>query len=246
MKILPSMMSAASGSLAGITASHNKGGQYFRSRVIPVNPSSEFQLQVRAAMTSLATGWSDTLIPSQRTAWDLYASNVEVTDTLGSSMTLSGINWFIASNTARLQSEAKLPAGMAVGALPTVLDAPTIFDRGDFTTPVPSYTEASGLSIAFTGTDEWASEDGSALLVFQGRSQNRGVTFFKGPYRLVAVILGDSVTPPTSPFVVTPTILGIQGYVPTAGQSAFTAAAVTRADGRISSRRQIGPDLVLA
>lgn len=244
MKILPTMMSAASGSLAGITASHNRGGMYFRARTVPVNPASENQEQVRAALTAQAVSWSSELSPAEREAWDLYAANVVVTDTLGQSRTLSGINWYIASGVPRLQAESKQPQGMTPGALPVVFAGPTTFDRGEYTTPTHSAAESTGLTVSFSAADAWAQEDGSALLIFQGRPQNPGVRFFKGPWRLILVVPGDAVTPPTTPVLVLPAELTAEGYTISEGQNLWIAAAVTRADGRISTRRIVGPEIV--
>jgi len=232
------VLTQASGSVGGVTYSHNAGGMYQRARTIPTNPQSGFQTQVRNAMTELVNAWTEILTPAQRAGWDLYASNVPTTNALGDPINLSGQNWYIGVNTPLLQAVSKFTSALA-----RIDSASGIFDRGDFTDPVPAWTETSGLSMTFDNTDAWANEDNAAMFVFQGRPQNASRNFFKGPFRIVGAIEGDAVTAPTSPFTVTAFILGLSGFPVLENEAIWTGISVIRADGRISSRRIYGPDL---
>lgn len=234
-------ITAASGSVGGVTYSRARGGTlYRRARAIPVNPDTVNQVQVRSALTALVTSWIETLTSAQREAWDLYSDNVTVTNAIGSSSVLSGQNWYIGSNVPRLQSDAKL--GSSLGRVDS---APAIFDRGEFTTPSPpAYDVVSGLTLSFTEADAWVSETNAALLVFQGRPRNPSRTFFGGPYRLIAVVAGDSTTPPTSPLVVSAFNIANLGYPLTPGQLISTSVSVVRADGRASTRRRLEDTVV--
>jgi len=223
-----------SGSIGGMTGSHNAGGLYLRARAIPVNPNTAFQIAVRAALTQMVTRWTSVLTAAQRAAWNLYGTNTPVVDTLGDSRTLSGQQWYNASQIPRGQAITKLSSTLTV-----IDDAPTVFNRGDFTTPTAATSGISGLQITFTNSDDWANEDDAAMLIFQGKPRNASRSFFKGPFRLVGVIEGDSGTPPTSPVTLAPATLATLGYVTTAGQRCMVAVAVTRADGRISTRANI-------
>lgn len=242
-------ITSASGSFGGITASHNSSGMYFRARSIPVNPSSIQQDAVRSAMTEAVNRWTEVLTPDEREAWNAYALNVLVTNPLGDQVLISGQNWYVGSATPRLQANAVL--GESFAAPDT---APVIFDRGDFTTPTSQMNAAAGLSITFENTDEWANEAGSAMLIFQARPTNPSRLFFKGPYRLIGAILGDDVTPPTSPVLINTTILNNIGFPLVEGQATEAVVAVVRADGRYSTRRvalpfggiTLGRQLVLA
>ena len=49
MLFKPTIVASLSGSLGGITASHNRFGAYLRERVIPVNPGTQPQVIVRNA-----------------------------------------------------------------------------------------------------------------------------------------------------------------------------------------------------
>lgn len=230
----------ASGSIGGVTYAHNASGLYRRARAIPVNPNTGFQVQVRAAVTTLVTRWNDVLTAAQRNAWNAYAANVPVINNLGSSILISGQNWYIACNTPRIQALTKVAATIAI-----IDAAPVIFDRGDFTTPTFTMTVATGLSTAFTNTDAWAGAVEGGLLIYQGRPQNPSRSFFKGPWRLVGFVEG-SVAPPTSPNAIGTATLALQGFVVSTGQRQWMAYAVTRADGRLSTRRIVGPNLVTA
>ena len=230
-----------SGSVGGTTYAHNKGGMYMRARSVPTQPNSGNQTQVRNALTEVVNAWKNTLTSAQRAAWNLYAQNVPVVNKLGDSVTNSGQNWYIAANIPVIQANTKL--GLT---LPRRDDAPTIFDRGDFTTPDATYGQAAGLSLAFTSGDDWANEDDAAMFMYQGAPQDDSVDFFKGPFRLVGAIEGDGTTAPTSPDTVDAATLTSLGYTVTQGQRVWTAIAVSRADGRLSTRRIIGPDDVAA
>jgi hypothetical protein len=219
MKFRPTIGQDLSGSLGGITASRNKGGTYFRGRVIPVNPGTVFQQVIRTFVAQLTSLWANTLTEAQRLSWDNYALQVPITDRIGEPRNIGGIAQYVRSNVPRLQV-----------ALARVDTAPTIFNLGDYSPPsIASVTAPTAFSIAFEAADDWANEDGAAMLLFTSRGMNPTINFFKGPYRSVAGILGDGITPETSPFA------AVGAFPLLAGQRAFIRAAVTRADGRLSS-----------
>ena len=70
------LISAASGSLGGLTASHNAGGNYLRARVVPTDPQSPRQVSLRQIVGTLSNRWVNTLSQLQRDAWETYAQNV--------------------------------------------------------------------------------------------------------------------------------------------------------------------------
>lgn len=209
-----------SGSLGGITFSHNRGGAYMRVRATPTNPNTVQQQAVRSAMASLATRWNDILSAAQRAAWDTYAFNVPLPNALGDPVNVGGVGMFMRSNVPRIQV-----------ALPIVDDGPTLFNLGEMGTPtILSVTATTNIaSIGFVDTDEWVDEDDSALLIYNGRSQNPGINFFKGPYQFADKVVGDAITPPT-----TPAAIGLK-FVSVVGNNTFLRIRVTRADGRLSA-----------
>jgi len=211
------LVTQGSGSLGGMTISHNKGGYYIRSRTIPVNPGSPQQSTVRQALAYLSNYWVNTLSEANRALWETYAKNVTVVNPLGDAIELSGINHFVRSNTPRLQ------AGM------TIVEAgPLVFNLGEFTAPVVTASEASQeASVAFTDTDPWAIAVGGAMFTFASRPQNPTINYFKGPYRYMSAILG-AVSPPTSPDA---QALPFQAEE---GNRVFVMVRVTQPDGRLS------------
>lgn len=219
MRFKSVVLGPASGSVAGLTYSHNAGGQYIRARSTPTDPNTPQQQAVRAAVASLVSLWKDTLTVDQRAAWDLYADNVPLIDVFGDPKFRTGINHYVRSNVPRIQA-----------ASPRVDDGPGVFDLGDYT--APSFTfdaTADEVDVTFLNTDDWAGEDDSDMLVFVGRPQSDTINFFKGPYRYAGKIEGDSVTPPTSPAAIA------LPFPIVAGQKGFARIIVSRADGRLST-----------
>lgn len=207
-----------SGSLAGITASHNRGGYYLRQRVVPTDPASPLQTAQRNRVRSLVTRWTDTLTAAQRTLWSTWAANTPFTDSLGQELVLTGQQAYVGANTLRLQ------AGVA-----TISDGPTIFTRGNMGAVSFTATDTPDrVSVAFDNGVNWANQIGGYLLVYVSRPRNSTLNFFKGPFQFAGKIVGDSTTPPTSPAVITPpqTLAG--------GQKVFVRTVAIQADGRWS------------
>jgi hypothetical protein len=215
----PLLIGELSGSVGALTASHNKGGAYIRSRVIPTNPGTPAQTEVRNLMGQFAARWTNTLSAAQRQAWDTYALNVPLLNRLGESVTVTGLNMYQRSNIPRAQN------GLSI-----VDDGPTTFNLGDFTAPtIASFTSPTVLSLTFEVADDWVSEDDAAMLIFGSRDTGIAINFFKGPYRKYPIqLLGDNAVPPTSPHP------GTNPFNISVGNQVFLKAAVTRADGRYS------------
>jgi hypothetical protein len=221
MKFKSPLLSQASGSLAGNTFSRNKGGMYIRARATPTNPNSTFQAAVRALMSQLSTVWSSVMTQVQRDAWDLYAANTPLVDTLGESRPVTGLNMFTRFNVPALQSGLIATAKLA---------APAIFNLGDYTAPAIDDINVGDqeIDISFDNTDDWAKAAGNALLIYVSRPMNPSINFFKGPYRYAGKVVG-AATAPTSPASIP------LPFVVAAGQKLFIKASVARSDGRMSS-----------
>lgn len=212
------LVSKVSGSIGGITFSHNKGGPYFRSRATPTDPNTPQQQAVRAFVGQLSNHWINTLTPAQREAWATYAANVTVLDPFGDPRFIPAISHYVRSNTPRMQA-----------GLIRADDAPTIFNTGDFTSPSFAVSEATQqVSVTFGDFDDWCDENASAMMIYGSRPQNPTINFFKGPYRYASRITGNSVTPPTTPQTLAIPFPAIEG------QKTFWRAVVTREDGRLS------------
>ncbi len=219
MKIKSAIITEASGALGGLVASHNRGGLYFRARVVPVNPNTPQQQAIRGFVAMLTARWQSVLTPLQRASWDLYALNVPLPDRLGEPRNVGGLAMYVRSNVPRLQANLTL-----------IDSAPIIFDLGSYTPPGFSNFTAAGNSFETLfdgfGADAWPAEDGAAMLVYTSRAESLAVNFFKGPYRFADSILGSVADPPVPPFVTTPAFALVQGT------KIFVRVDVTRADGR--------------
>ena len=208
-----------SGSLAGNTFARNRSGNYVRSRTKPVNPNSTRQQVVRAIMAELVNRWAQTLTGVQRTAWNLYSSNVSMKNKLGESIFLSGFNHYVRSNLIRrLQTLAAIDNG------PVVFEIP----GQDGTLALAASEAAQQISTTYNAALDWADEDGGFLAIFQGSPQNPQRNFFDGPWRFLGVQSGVNGAPPASPVV-----LGVQ-FAITELQHQWIYARIMRADGRLS------------
>ncbi len=229
MKVRFSILADASGSMGGVTASRNRAGPYLRARVVPTNPSSAFQVTMRAIFGNLATAWL-TLTDVQRKAWETYAENVPTTDRLGNPLTLTGQQMYVRNNSARIQA-----------ALSRVDNAPTVFSM-DSLSPVAieAASAAETIEVTFEDTDAWTAETGAALLVYGSNQVAATINFFKGPYRFAGALLGDTTTPITSPQTVA------SPFALTQSNAQFTRVVSVRSDGRISPEQFIGPGIIVA
>lgn len=173
------MVGDLSGSIGSTTASRNKFGSYFRSKVIPVNPNTTRQQTIRSIFATLVSAWNDTLTQSQRTAWSLWATNTTIQGKDGNPINITGQNAYIRFNTARLQ----------IGRS-RVDVAPIIFNNG---APVTSFESTLAATIGEIGNvasvfsttaniSGGTSDDGD-LAVYLGAPVNGSRIFFKGPYQ---------------------------------------------------------------
>ena len=224
--------------MGGCTASHNKGGPYFRRRAVPTDPQSSFQSVVRQAFGDLSQEFVNNLTAGERAGWDTYAQNVSWTDVLGQSIQLSGINHFIRSNTPRLQNEFYRDAGLTGFEQTTAVveAAPTTYDLGQ--TPVlgqATCTVGAGPVVTLTLpnlTPVPVTTDAGMIVV--GPPQNASISFFKGPYLLVASAVGDD-----SAWTVVLSSAAANPYasryaLPVVGQRIFGQVRFSKADGRLS------------
>lgn len=212
MKIISQLFTQASGSMAGIVASRNRYGQYFRGRVSPVNPGTAPQTGVRLNFADAATRWQS-LTPLQRSAWDVWAASVPA---LGG---ITGLNAFCACNSLRLQ------AGLSL-----LEDAPLVSAMAETDSSISIVADASDndIDLSFNNALTWATEAGAYLLVYGSRPFPGSRNYFKGGYQYLGKVAG-ATTPPTSPQTFVSTFdLIVDTYVQ-------VQCRIIRADGRYSS-----------
>lgn len=228
MKFKGTLIAAASGSVRGLTFSHNRGGQYIRGRTIPTNPGSVEQQAVRNVMSALTAAWKDTLTEEQRTAWTIWGDNSPRVNSLGDTFKMTGLQAYCANNAARLQA-----------GLSRIDDAPATFGYTALTTPgITSITASTKvIVVTFSNSNDWATAVGGALLVYVSRPVSPTRGFFKGPFQYAGRING-AVSPPTSP-------QNITGVFPLeAGQLQYVRFVAVTSDGLISSPQVLSKSCV--
>lgn len=136
-----SVVGEVSGSVGGVVFSRNRGGNYVRTRVKPSNPSTEYQVAVRNALSTASGDWKD-LTDAQRAAWKSWADSNPIRNRLGESIRLQGNAAFVELN-ARL-----IMLGTASVATPPIVSAPD-----PLLTLTGSYDVGAGdFQVAYTAT----------------------------------------------------------------------------------------------
>jgi hypothetical protein len=222
VKFKSQVYTEASGSIGGITYSHNKGGLYTRARTIPTNPGSSYQQTIRGYVQELTNKWVTVLSSAERDAWAVYADAVLIPDSLGEPRKIPPLAHFIRCLVARYAYEMR-PAT-------TTYNAPVIFDLGgDWAPPVLSIAAATDIaSVAFQTGDAWVTENGACIAAAFSRPQNASINYFKGPYRYAGRTAGNAGAPPASPATFN------LPFKCVAGQKIFGLIRVSRADYRLT------------
>jgi hypothetical protein len=228
MKVVGALLGTMSGSMGGMTASHNRGGQYMRQRVVPVSPNTTRQQATKARLGSAVNSWTNVLTPAERAAWETYAANTPRTDSLGNELVLTGQQAYIGANAAR-----------AAAGIAAPVDAPTIFNTGapptailEPTTSVPNQIQVSiaGDSVSFELAVAGGAADDGDVLVFMGPPLNPTINFFKGPYQFSGT---DEVVADEDPVIVVIADTAFQGAdFPVEGQFRPVRVRIAYDDGR--------------
>lgn len=170
------MVVDGSGKLGGHIASKNRGGQYFKTKVTPVNPQTPFQTTNRAYFAQLSQGWSS-LTAAQIRGWNEAVELFRYTNVFGDLKSLSGKSLYQQLN------QNLLLTGQA-----TIDDAPE-----PVAVPAPTALEATGavavpaFDIATTGAST-----GSQLFVRATPILSNGTTFIKNRLRAVQTAAGGN------------------------------------------------------
>ena len=210
---------AISGSVGGITFSHNRFGQYIRLRSTPVNPATDRQGKIRVSVQDLAQRWSDELTQNQRDQWAVYAAAIVRKNAVGGVIKLTGFNHYIRSNSIRLQNDDN-----TIGDGPVELTLP----GGDPLFVCTVDEAAQQISVVFTPGLDWNDQDFGHMYVFMSIPKAAGVNFVGGPFRLAGKFTGINGAPPASPQV-------LDAPFPVAeGQVVKCRARISEDDGRLS------------
>lgn len=219
MKFKSTVYSSTSGSIAGLTYSHNTYGMYTRGRVIPTNPNSTLQQAIRAQFAPGHIAWL-ALSQAVKDAWNAYAAGTPITDRLGNSIHLTGRTMFMRDYIVRKANGLGLP--------PITV---TTMGLANLSTCTLTATAPATGSLAYGATDAWCTTTGGFLYIYCSMGKGAGTIYYRGPYRLAATVEGSTASPPASPKAFT------LPYNVSAGQKVFCRCIASDAEGRLSEAR---------
>lgn len=132
--------------LNGSVFARNRGGNYLRTKVTPINPKSLAQVLVRARLAGFAQAWRS-LSEAQRGAWNAAVSQWTTTDVFGDVQTPTGNTLFSRLNLnivnaggSAIQSPPSPQGAEALTNLTLAADSagPGVFEVGYAPTDVPT------------------------------------------------------------------------------------------------------------
>lgn len=167
-----------SGSVAGVTSSRNRFGQYRRTRAIPVNPNTTFQGTQRARLAAASAAWR-ALTSAQRAGWVDLANAFTRTNSLGETYNMTGAQCF-----------ASVYANNAAAGVAVPTDAPALSTPSTPLTATITLT-AAAFSIAYTPTPLPTSTRMFTYVSLQ-RSAGRS---FENDFRLLQVSAAAAASP---------------------------------------------------
>lgn len=98
---------AASGSIGGVTLSHNRGGPYMRRRAIPITSTTPKALAAKNRLAAGSAAWQS-LTDGQRLSWKEWAQENPIVNALGTPITLTGHQAYV-GNFTRMQTAVQTP-----------------------------------------------------------------------------------------------------------------------------------------
>lgn len=185
MKIkFTAFMAEGRGKLAGSVFSKNRGGNYIRTKVTPVNPQTSSQVTVRNSFTTFAQAFR-ALTASQILAWNTAVANFTGTDIFGDIKTPSGINLYsrLNLNLANAGQSAISTPPLPTGATPVVITGVT----ADLSSTL--FTIASALA---------AVPAGHTLIIEATGLVSPGKSFVKSEFRKIGTAAAAATFPITA------------------------------------------------
>ena len=147
MKFISPLLSDARASVGGATFSKNRGGNYIRAKVAPVQPRTVAQQDARASLALFSGQWKG-LTATQRAGWTGLAASITLKDSLGTSYNPTGNQLFVGNN-RNLSDAVESAITTAPASAP---DYPEITPLTlAATAGTPTMTIATALSAAPTG-----------------------------------------------------------------------------------------------
>ncbi len=170
------------GKIGGHVASKNRAGNYFRTKVTPVNPKTTAQTTVRNRLSGLSSAWRS-LTAAQRSSWNAAIGDFSKTDIFGDLRNPTGFNLYQRLNNNLLtigeSSISSPPAPVAV----------------DSFTSLSLAAEDSTVAESMTLTFAAAIAADHKVKVFATAPLSAGISFVKSEFRLIATIDSTDTSP---------------------------------------------------
>lgn len=179
---LTAVVDNISGKLNGTVFARNKGGHYMRSKSNPVNPQTDFQMNVRGDFGAMATAWR-ALTQAQRNAWDAAAADFPYQNKLGDTKILSGFNLFMKLNQNLETANVDIDFGRTV--TPLGVAQPTNVEL-QISAQVPG--DPPQPSILRVTVQRTSSLYKTTMLIYATPQFSAGIKNFKNKLRLIQVV----------------------------------------------------------
>lgn len=174
------LVSEIRGKLNGSVASRNRGGNYLRNKVTPINPATTFQVAARNLLTQFAQSWRG-LTEDQRKAFNNAVENFKKTDIFGDLKTPTGENLYV-----RLNVNISLVGGTPITTPPLPAEVEALSSL------TLSATAPATVAIAFTPTPVPADHH---IFVEGTAGKSAGVSNFNSFFRQVTTIDPAATSP---------------------------------------------------
>lgn len=180
MKFISPLVSDARASLGGATFSKNRGGNYVRAKVAPVQPRTVAQQNARSNLATISGAWKS-LTQNQIAGWNSLASGVTLSDSLGNSYSPSGAQLFVGNN-RNLSDIDQTIIDTAPPSAPDFEDiSPLVLT---ITAGTPAFTIAPTIGAAPTG---------NSFLVRATAQLSPGISYIgQSQYRIIAVFAASA------------------------------------------------------
>lgn len=175
---LSQLVSDIRGKVGGNVFARNKGGNYVRTYVKPINPASPGQATARALFQNIVQQWR-TLTDTQRANWAAATSSFPYQDRLGNTKIYSGEQLFIKLNLNLASSGAAFKTGAPV--------AQTVAIPG-----LTGITTLSTMSIVLTFTEALTPAN-TAYIVLATPGLSAGISAPAATkFRIIQVVVGGA------------------------------------------------------
>lgn len=182
MKFTPGIaVGALSGSIGGSTASHNRFGPYFRTRVKPVVSTTPDAQEAKGIFTTQTQAWQG-LTDAQRLSWEQYAQTHLVNNSLGVPQALTGHQAYVGINSRLDRANETLLTDPPVGTAPD----------GLLTLTLSADIGLGTFDVTYTPTPLAATE---RLWVLAAVQNSAGRTYVQNLLRLVVIAAAATASP---------------------------------------------------